>query len=392
MKRLKHARSMISLICILSMIFCQTVYADTSVIGTEDGGQFATDLDFESEGANASGTQIDTKSTKYTGIATYDVEFLLSHPIKTGYSFQYWMVSKLGPQGQEQFLVDAEFIDDTSISEASKKQVIMDKFKNLSNIHNDEITFRAFWKARHYTVYLDLSNGSYAGDDHAHSIDYTIESDPVAIGKPARHGYDFTGWSSVSGDMALSDGFISSDHLSVTVPTGTHADLYYKASWDTTKYSISYNLAGGVMEEGKSNVGIYDIETGNISLVAPVRTGYDFKGWTGSNGTTPQVDVEIPLGSTGNKEYTANWEPIVYSISYNLAGGNVTGNPLTYTIETNNIVLRPPSKTGYNFTGWIGTDVDTKSISVTIPKGSIGDREFVATWDPIGYTINIDLK
>ena len=30
------------------MIFCQTVYADTSVIGTEDGGQFATDLDFES--------------------------------------------------------------------------------------------------------------------------------------------------------------------------------------------------------------------------------------------------------------------------------------------------------------------------------------------------------
>ena len=71
------------------------------------------------------------------------------------------------------------------------------------------------------------------------------------------------------------------------------------------KYTITYNLDGG---EATSNPTEYTIESEEITLNNPSKAGYIFKGWTGSNGETPQTRVKIEKGSTGNKEYTANWE------------------------------------------------------------------------------------
>jgi len=51
------------------------------------------------------------------------------------------------------------------------------------------------------------------------------------------------------------------------------------------------------------------VETQDILLEAPVRDGYDFVGWTGSNGEVPQREVTIPQGSTGDLQYEAHWKP-----------------------------------------------------------------------------------
>lgn len=72
--------------------------------------------------------------------------------------------------------------------------------------------------------------------------------------------------------------------------------------------------------------------------------------------------------------------PIDYTITYNLDGGTAS-NPLTYTIETETFTLSNPIKAGYTFTGWSGTGLEGEAnMTVTIAKGSTGDRSYTAHW------------
>lgn len=80
------------------------------------------------------------------------------------------------------------------------------------------------------------------------------------------------------------------------------------------KYDISYNLNGGILI--KENPTHYYEEDEDINLNYPIKEGYTFLGWTGSNGTTPQKDVTINGGSYGNKTYTANWKINQYPVTY----------------------------------------------------------------------------
>jgi hypothetical protein len=62
--------------------------------------------------------------------------------------------------------------------------------------------------------------------------------------------------------------------------------------------------------------------------------------------------VTIPAGSTGNREYTANWTAVGYTINYNLSGGEVsTPNLEEYTVETPGFTLVNPTREGYTFAG-----------------------------------------
>ena len=53
---------------------------------------------------------------------------------------------------------------------------------------------------------------------------------------------------------------------------------------------------------------------------------------------------------------------------------------MKYTIETEDFTLTNPTKDGYTFDGWTGTDLSEKTQTVTIPTGSIGNREYAANW------------
>ena len=85
-----------------------------------------------------------------------------------------------------------------------------------------------------------------------------------------------------------------------------------------------------------------------------------------------------------NMTITAKWTADSYTITYDLAGGalaeNVT-NPATYTIESEAITLNNPTRTGYTFAGWTGTDLDAATTEVTIASGSTGNKTYTATWN-----------
>ncbi len=80
---------------------------------------------------------------------------------------------------------------------------------------------------------------------------------------------------------------------------------------------------------------------------------------------------------------------VEYTITYELAGGSVaTENPATYTTESLDITLNNPTRKGYTFAGWTGTDLSEATITVTIASGSTGDRTYTATWTPNTYTVH----
>lgn len=112
------------------------------------------------------------------------------------------------------------------------------------------------------------------------------------------------------------------------------------------------------------------------------RPGYSLTGWnTAADGSgTAYTDGQIVINMGDTKLY-AQWKAVDYNITYNLEGGtNNSNNLVTYTCESNTITLSEPSWIGHTFEGWTWEGQNTPTKSVTITKGSIGDRTFTANW------------
>ena len=109
----------------------------------------------------------------------------------------------------------------------------------------------------------------------------------------SRDGYTFKGWytSKTDGEKIPEDFVITDD-----------TEIY--AQFDLINYDITYELNGGQAQ----NPTQYTVED-EITLNNPEKEGYTFSGWTGSNGENLQTRVTIEKGSTGNKNYTANYSP-----------------------------------------------------------------------------------
>lgn len=71
-------------------------------------------------------------------------------------------------------------------------------------------------------------------------------------------------------------------------------------------------------------------------------------------------------------------------------GGVITNSK--FKVETDTITLTSPTKAGYNFTGVTGTGLSEKTETVTIPKGSIENKNYTANWEIKNYGINYDLQ
>ena len=91
---------------------------------------------------------------------------------------------------------------------------------------------------------------------------------------------------------------------------------------------------------------------------------------SGAEGNVWQIaDIAVVHTSLSNLSYTANWRIDNYSVSYNLNGGSASGNPTGYNVNTLPVRLNNPTKTGYTFTGWTGSNGASPSTDVTVPNG-----------------------
>ncbi len=236
------------------------------------------------------------------------------------------------------------------------------------------------------TIYEKYNTGYYTNN----TATTQMTTGANAISVPSRTGYTFGGYytgTNGSGTQYINaSGYLTS---SASATAFTAAGSLY-AKWTIVPYTISYNYNGGSVSTDNANPTSYNVNSGAISLNNPSRSGYNFVGWSGTSlSGSSNVSVTIPAGSTGNRSYTANWSPIGYSISYDLKGGSAS-NITSYNVETNSFTLTNPTKSGYTFTGWTGSNGTTPQTTVTISKGSTGDRSYTAHWDR--YELTYDLN
>ena len=223
-----------------------------------------------------------------------------------------------------------------------------------------------------YTVTMDT-----AGGDPIRPIQYTVESEAFQLPTPVRTGYIFLGWTGEG---------ITEPQKTIEIPQGSTGDRTYTANWQVIEYTIITLLEGG--NAGSSQVYFYTVEQ-TVTLPTPTRTGYTFLGWTGEGITTPQPNVTIPKGSTGDKTYIENWELTEYNITMDLNGGSGQ-EKVVYTMTDEDFELPTPTRHGYEFVGWTGEGITTPQTSVIIPKGSTGNKAYTANWQVIEYTITLD--
>ena len=223
-----------------------------------------------------------------------------------------------------------------------------------------------------YTVTMDT-----AGGDPIRPIQYTVESEAFQLPTPIRTGYIFLGWTGEG---------ITEPQKTIEIPQGGTGDRTYTANWQVIEYTIITLLEGG--NAGSSQVYFYTVEQ-TVTLPTPTRTGYTFLGWTGEGITTPQPNVTIPKGSTGDKTYIENWELTEYNITMDLNGGSGQ-EKVVYTMTDEDFELPTPTRNGYEFVGWTGEGITTPQTSVKIPKGSTGNKAYTANWQVIEYTITLD--
>ena len=232
-------------------------------------------------------------------------------------------------------------------------------------ITNDKFTMpagnvivKAIFEANTYTVKLDANGGTIASGQDVTSYTYGVGAILPTKDDMTYTGHTFKGW-------------YDNENLTgspVTAIGGTETgNKEYWARWEVNTYTITVKP-----ENGKADITITQDYGTPITAPTLTREGYQFNGWDKTFPTTmPAGDMTI----------TAQWTLNRYTISYNLNNGTATGNPDSYTVESDAITLNTPTRPGYTFTGWSGTGLDGENnMTVTIPTGSTGERSYTAHW------------
>lgn len=220
------------------------------------------------------------------------------------------------------------------------------KLTITANADDNVVDF--YYTRNQYTLAFDANGG--VGGNAGKQVYYG-----AAIAAPAvtKEGYSFAGWN---------------QNVPITMPA---KDMTFVATWTANKYTISFYRENNIL------LGKVTAEYGTTipAREEPGRTGYTFAGWDQEvHKTMPAKDMAI----------TAKWTPIIYTITYELAGGvNHPDNPKGYTIE-DAFRLQAPTRTGYTFSRW----VDQHGNGVTaISKNTIGEMTLTAKWSANTYQV-----
>ena len=241
-----------------------------------------------------------------------------------------------------------------------------------------------------YTITYDLAGGTgnFSQPDTEAGASVTVSD-----AKPVRSGYEFEGWV-----VTYSDETVHTVEVTDGAFTMPAANVTITAQWIKI-YTVTYDLAGGT-----GNFTQPDLKAGmpvNIPATAPTREGCVFEGWVVTYSDGSVHTVEVADGSftmpAADVTITAQWEELLYTVTYDLAGGegsftqpDLKGG-LTVTIP-----LVEPTRTGYEFKGWRVTYLDQyESVhTVEVTDGAFtmpfGNVTVTAQWAKL-YTVTYDL-
>lgn len=256
-------------------------------------------------------------------------------------------------------------------------------------------TLTAVWKAKEYKLTLNPNSGTFEdGTTKAKTLSpnlfygggnwWDISKYPAS-----RKGYILDGWyDKASGGEKVyqADGSCVDGTYWKNKKYQYEGDLTVYAHWKRNTCNVKINKGPHI----SSVTGDGDYALGEeVTISAKADNGYEIVGWEGTYNTTDNP-YKFPMPEQDVEE-TVTAQPIQYQIRYDYKGGTADPeNPSDYNIETPDFTLNNPTKEGYEFEGWTGSNGDTPQETVTIPKGSTGDLNYVANWKPIQYVIHFD--
>ena len=196
-----------------------------------------------------------------------------------------------------------------------------------------------------YTITYNLDGGNLA-EGVSNPVEYGEASETFKLVNPTRTGYTFIGWTGTGLDGATTE---------VTITKGSTGNRSYKANWSENPpntYFLALNKGTGIA----TVTGADTYEVGQeVTLGYTLKNGYEFASWSSEDVEVVSNKFTMP---TKNVTVTANAQPIIYNITYNLYNGTVaTANPTSYDVTSATFTLNNPTKSGYIFTGWMINDV-----------------------------------
>ena len=252
---------------------------------------------------------------------------------------------------------------------ADNKNPVANYLVITSNAKN--YTLEGVWKYHSFEITYELNGGSWSDANPRSS--FMIVDDNFEIPTPLQKDCDFIGWRIMGSDDKPERDYV--------FDTSVCQDVVLEAVWNAHLYHIKLDTAGGFLEKDKLNYSTLDEP---FLLPVPIKENYTFVGWVeeGSD-NSPVVDYMLDTSKGRDLSFVAVWEPTVFRVEYDLAGGYLpydVENPNSYTVETASFSLVSPVKPNYEFLGWIVSGDKNLELhsTYTISKGSAGDIKLYA--------------
>ena len=289
---------------------------------------------------------------------TYQIitpEFTLSNPTRIGYTFIWW--------------------SGTSLVGSWNKTVTISVWSTWNR------AYEANWKANKYQVTYK-ANG-WEGEDVKDEVTYD-EHYEFLSNSFVRTGYSFVEWNTKA-DGSWS-GFV--EWFSGIWKTTTWVNLY--AIWNENSYNVAYlGWEWAIWSKVWFTTGYTNTFVLADNEWSFIKTWYTFSWWT-YDGKHYAAGTELSRLAAENwvtVTFTAEWNKETYTISYEYNNGTGS-NPGTYQVDTPSFALNNPTRTGYTFIWWSGTELEgLDNTNVTIVIWSVGDREYEANWQANKYNV-----
>ena len=281
------------------------------------------------------------------------------------------------------------------------------------------IKLYAVWQANTYMISLNNQSATSAGTEsvyYSYNTTKTVNgvlcyyytdssltsclSDGYNITIPTKTGYTFGGY--YTGINGSGTQYVDKNGKFVNDIYKTIGDKTLYAKWIINSYSFKLvkgaNIAKIYYKVGNDTNYTESLESVNIKL--NYNTAYSYYAVSNSGYTVSSCSSSSPCSgviqtSSISKSISATIN--TYKINYVLNDGVLNiENPTSYTVATATFTLNNPVRTGYKFLGWSESGSDVINISVTIKKGTIGNKTFIANWkkeentDIFGDKLNVD--
>lgn len=234
----------------------------------------------------------------------------------------------------------------------------------------------AVWAPKEYTITYNANGGTGAPEKQTQAYDKTVI---IPSKVPVREGYDFFGWAcKVTGYTAhynAGQSFKRASHM------GTSATIEFTAEWRIKKYTVTYDLNGGVAGSGPASQSKTHNTVLELSTLQPYHEHGTFLGWaTSKNATKANMGSQYSV----NADITlyAVWDLKQYTITFDENGGYY--GPVSADKTYGKAMIIPnvvPEREGYTFLGWATSKTaTTPTYKVGSSYTTEGDATLYAVW------------